>query len=163
MKFEPFSEDELNEVVPVTSNFKRLSDNCFGTFTVLEATDQISKTINPLTGLGNSMIKLKLWVIDEHGGAGVIFDNLVFTQQASWKIKQFLASIDLVRLYKTGEIATSLLIDRTGPCRIKQKPGTDYFDIAQYIAPARGDFKQVTNARPPVAVEDMIDEDDCPF
>lgn len=52
-------------------------------FTVVDATEKVAKST------GNPMIELKLRVNDE----AVVYDNLVFTPKAFWKIDQFLKSV----------------------------------------------------------------------
>lgn len=53
---------------------------------VIEASEDTSKS-------GNDMVKLKLRVLKPDGGEGpALFDYLVLSENASWKIDQFLAA-----------------------------------------------------------------------
>lgn len=153
MKFQPLSDEELSEHAIST---RPLCDG-FADFFVSEAQEVIATT-------GNEMIKLKLVANGEHGGQGVIFDNLVFTPKAQWKIKQFLCSIGLGSQYRKGEIDVRDCLGASGKCRIKNKPGTQWFEIAEYINGGKTSKANIPLSGPmgnPGSFEE--DDDQVPF
>lgn len=69
---------------------------------------------------GNDIIELKLRVTDADNKEATVFDNLIFTQKAEWKINQFLKSIGLhAGEGKTVEVTTDQVIGYTGTCIVK--------------------------------------------
>jgi hypothetical protein len=66
--------------------------------TVMKAEEQLSK-------IGNSMIKLTLDVLDSSGQTVKLFDYLVGSEKATWKIQQFCVSAGLDTKFEAGELA----------------------------------------------------------
>lgn len=95
-------------------------------FEVIDANEKTSKA-------GNEMIELQLRVDDR----ARVYDNLVFTEGAWWKINQFLESIgEHPGEGKQIDVDVDTLIGMTGRCRIrtgKTMGGNDKNEIEEYI------------------------------
>lgn len=99
-------------------------------FTVMNAENAVSKT-------GNEMIKLTLRVIDKEGKEGTIFDYLVSTEKAVFKIKQFCDAIEKPEIYKSGKMNDLECLDQSGKCILKIRKSNEYGDqviIKEYLS-----------------------------
>ena len=85
---------------------------------VANATDKTSQN-------GNAMIKLVCKILMPDGSAGPeVWDHLVFTAKAAWKIDQFLASIGQATVPgEDVEVDAIDLIGATGVALIGEEPG----------------------------------------
>ena len=85
---------------------------------VANATDKTSQN-------GNAMIKLVCKILMPDGSAGPeVWDHLVFTAKAAWKIDQFLASIGRATVPgEDVEVDAIDLIGATGVALIGEEPG----------------------------------------
>ena len=85
---------------------------------VANATDKTSQN-------GNAMIKLVCKILMPDGSAGPeVWDHLVFTSKAAWKIDQFLASIGRATIPgEDVDVDAIDLIGATGVALIGEEPG----------------------------------------
>ena len=100
MRFQPLSKEELDKQ-------KGLLNPGDADFEIMSAEETKSKA-------GNPMLKLQLRVWDSNSKEGVVFDYL--TPNAQWKIRNFLESIDKLRLYGQGEVNPVDLEYSSGKC-----------------------------------------------
>jgi hypothetical protein len=153
MRFDPI-EEENEELSGAKPDRKPLSSG-FGVYLIWEAVRHVAPS-------GNESLKLSVLVKDEHGGSGFVTDYL--SPKATWKIKQFLASCGMESEYKNGELTPELCHRKEGTCRIESREGTKWFNIVEYIKPAKKAGEKVALApvgEPFFGEEDM--EDDLPF
>lgn len=155
MNFIPLSDEELakqrGQLLPGSADFE-----------ILYAEESVSKQ-------GNPMIKLQLKVWDSEGKQGLIFDYI--TNNAQWKIRQLLESVERIDLYGTGELAASQLEGRTGKATIylqKDKSGKyeDSMKIKDYLSESSADPKAVELAESLGATllpSQKPGDDDIPF
>src|SRR5688572_8987205 len=99
MRFEPKSEDEI-----AAANL--LADGDY-IFEVADAKEETSKA-------GNDMVKLKLNVVGEEDRMHVIFDYLVSSEGAAFKLRHFAESVGLLPEYERGEITADQMIGCNG-------------------------------------------------
>jgi len=122
------------------------------TVTVINAEETIAKS-------GNDMIDLKLRV--EPCGV-ILYDCLVFTPSAFWKIDVFRAATgETVRPDEEVEIMADELIGRTGRVRlvVEEYKGRKRNKVAAWLLPVR-------DAKPPSKpknAKEEIDDDNIPF
>jgi hypothetical protein len=97
--------------------------------TVVNATSQISRN-------GNEMVVLKLSV---EGGRGTIFDHLVFTEEADWRIASFLTAVG-IELGQGDAIDPALFVDRRARALVKVEPFDGRFQnkIEKWLHPKDG-------------------------
>ena len=100
MRFQPLSKEELDKQ-------KGLLNPGDADFEIMSAEETKSKA-------GNPMLKLQFRVWDSNSKEGVVFDYL--TPNAQWKIRNFLESIDKLRLYGQGEVNPMDLEYSSGKC-----------------------------------------------
>ena len=124
MRFTPKSEKEL------------ASDGLWpaGTydFEVIESDEATSAS-------GNDMVKLKIFVFNDEGAKRTVFDYLVGTESAQFKVRGFAAAVGLLEEYESGEMDAVEMQGRTGKCKLtiqKDKSGAypDKNGIASYVA-----------------------------
>jgi hypothetical protein len=128
-------------------------------FEVVGAEDAVSKAS------GADMVKLTLWVFNETGGKITVFDYLVGTDKAQFKVRGFAAAVGLIEAYDAGELDPLDMEGRTGQCKlaIQKDDSGRYGDkntVAAYIGATPSDKPQV--ARPKKAKVETID-DEIPF
>ena len=124
MRFQPLSKEELDKQ-------KGLLNPGDADFEIMSAEETKSKA-------GNPMLKLQLRVWDSNSKEGVVFDYL--TPNAQWKIRNFLESIDKLRLYGQGEVNPMDLEYSSGKCVLyihKDKSGQygDTIKVKDYFFP----------------------------
>lgn len=86
------------------------------------------------------MIKLTLDCVDHAGTKGKVFDHLVCTEKASWRIADFLDAIGKGELYETGNLNSDQVMGAQGHCGLftekSDKSSTGYkTDVKQYLIP----------------------------
>jgi hypothetical protein len=129
---------------------------------------EVENAVEKTSQNGNPMIKLVCRVKLDDGTEGPeIWDHLVFTAKASWKIDQFRASIgEAVVPGESADVEAADLVGKVGVAEIGEEPGANNPDqrfntIERWIF---GDELKKLNApkAKPVAVQE--DEgDDIPF
>ena len=112
MQFQPLSENEIDNL-----GVSRLEPG-LADFEVVNASEKVSKT-------GNAMIELQLRVWDNKGKEGSIYDYLVSTDKAMWKIYLFCKSINAKEEYEKGNITPDFTIGKTGHCVLKLEKSKD--------------------------------------
>ena len=123
---------------------------------------------------GNAMIKLVCKILMPDGSAGPeVWDHLVFTAKAAWKIDQFLASIGRATIPgEDVDVDAIDLIGATGVALIGEEPGQTNPDhkfnlIERWIFGDErerflaGKSKSVAKKQPVVTVDE--DGDEIPF
>jgi hypothetical protein len=127
MRFQPKTENEI------------ASDGLFppGTydFEVLEAEEQTSSK-------GNDMIMLKLAIYNAQGQNRHVYDYLVGTDGAQFKIRHYAEATGQLDTYDGGEISADDQVGRTGRCKIviKKDASGQYADknaVSDYVRSER--------------------------
>lgn len=103
MRFTPLSEQEAE------SQSSDLWPDGTYDFEVREATEKQSSS-------GNDMTELEVWVYNQAGGRRLVFDYLVVSEKAAWKIRSFAASCGLLPQYDQGSMVANEMVGRTGRC-----------------------------------------------
>jgi hypothetical protein len=127
---------------------------------------EVKNAVEKTSQNGNAMIKLVCKVLMQGGTEGPeVWDHLVFTAKASWKIDQFLASIG--RAVIPGEevsVEATDLVGTVGVAEIGEEAGTNNPDqkfncIARWVF---GDELKAWKAGKP-ATKKPADGDEIPF
>jgi hypothetical protein len=148
-----------------TGHDETLPDGIYD-FEVIDATETTSKAG------GNPMIELALMVHGPNGGSGIrVFDRLVFTPKAFWKIDSFrIATGEKLVEGQTVSIEASDCIDRTGKCSliIEKYGGHEHNRIGAYIDPASEKPPPAPAKKETLAAEELRrkgadPDDDIPF
>lgn len=84
-------------------------------FEVFDASEEISS-------IGNEMIKLTLYVFDEDGNKRTVFDYLVNSEKAQFKIRHFAAAIGRISDYENGDMDINNMVNKTGRLKLRIKP-----------------------------------------
>jgi predicted metal-dependent phosphoesterase TrpH len=129
---------------------------------------EIKNAVEKVSQNGNAMIKLvcKVLLKDDIEGPEV-WDHLVFTAKASWKIDQFLASIG--QAVVPGEevsVEATDLIGEVGVAEIGEEAGTNnpdqrFNNIARWVFGE--ELKAWKAGKPAVKIHKDADGDDIPF
>ena len=157
MRLKPISEAEAN-----SQSFNLWPAGDYD-FEVRAAEDQESAA-------GNEMIKLEVWIYDTEGKRRLVFDYLVESEKASWKIRHFCAACGLLPQYDSGELSADHCVDRTGRCTVAIQPAKGDYEAKNIIraylpdkdAPKqRGPMASQPGARVKKPAPDL--EDEIPF
>jgi predicted metal-dependent phosphoesterase TrpH len=129
---------------------------------------EVKNAVEKTSQNGNAMIKLvcKILLKDDVEGPEV-WDHLVFTAKASWKIDQFLASIG--QAVVPGEevsVEATDLIGEVGVAEIGEEAGTNnpdqrFNNIARWVFGE--ELKAWKAGKPAVKIHKDADGDDIPF
>ena len=115
MRFNPLSEEEA-----AAQSADLLSDGQYD-YEIREATEEVSKAS------GADMLKLEVWVYAATGDRRLVFDYLVNSERAAWRLRSFAESCNLLEQYKTGSLMVADIVGRTGRCQIAtQKADATY-------------------------------------
>jgi hypothetical protein len=102
-------------------------------FTVADANEKQSQAS------GNPMIELELMVHEADGGTGIrVFDRLVFTPKAFWKIDAFrIATGEKLVEGQTVSFEAEDCVDRKGKCwlTVEKYEGRDRNKVREYVDP----------------------------
>lgn len=161
MQFKPKSEKEiaLNGLWP----------DGFYEFEVTEAEETTSQA-------GNDMVKLKIKVYNDEGASRTVYDYLVGTESAQFKVRGFASAVGLIDQYESGNLDAVEMEGRTGKCKLviqKDRNGSfpDKNAIGAYVAqaekpkapaPSRSVAKPAERRQPAMAVSRDLD-DEIPF
>src|ERR1051325_4964372 len=117
--------------------------------TIVKAEAGISKA-------GNPMIKLR-WRIDDDGEYyhRQIFDNLVFTETALWRVRQFLAAIGYASDFK-GEINPENLLGESAIIALTIQAGEGINPETQEPYPPRNSISKVLPLGSRRTVDDLL-------
>jgi hypothetical protein len=99
VKFQPKSEEEI-----AAANLLVGGDYAFE---VTKAEEQTSKA-------GNDMVKLQLNIPDEEERSHTVFDYLVGTEGAAYKVRHFAEAVGLLDDYERGELKADDMVGRSG-------------------------------------------------
>lgn len=133
-------------------------------FEVKDAAEKESKT-------GNDMIELQVNVFDAEGNRTTIFDYLVHTEKAAYKVRHFAEATGMLTQYESDEMNAHDCVYKSGRCKIiikKDKDGQypDKNAISDYVKAA--ETAQRSSAAParsrqpaPVGADDL--DDSIPF
>lgn len=138
-------------------------------FTTIEINEfEVSKA-------GNDMLPLKLEFVDENGNKSNVFENLVFTEKAIFKINQYLASLgvptgtrinwhdhDFYSYLKSKKgravLGVETYTDKSGKTREK-----NVVERFVYDGTSKRDSAPPAHKATPAAPAPADDEDDIPF
>ncbi len=125
MRFEPKTEKEV-----AVDGLLPLGDYDF----------EVAHAEEKQSGAGNDMIALRLRVYDNEGQFRTVFDYLVGTDGAAYKVRHFAYSVGLGAQYEKGELRADDLEGRTGKAKVcikkdKSKQYPDKNAIADYLPP----------------------------
>ena len=114
---------------------------------------------------GNEMITLRLTVFDGNGGKVSVFDRLVFTDKAGWKIAQFVKAIGSPELVG-GELGVTDCMGAAGQSYLKVEESDQWGTrnvVAGYDEPVG--TKPIAAAKPvkPPVKAPVPTGDDIPF
>ena len=101
-------------------------------FVVADANDKQSQS-------GNDMIELQLIIKGPDGQESKVYDNLVFTPKAYWKIDAFrLCTGDKLIKGQSVEFDATDCLDRTGKCDVivDKYEGRERNKVSEYLDPA---------------------------
>lgn len=79
---------------------------------------EVAKAEEKTSQNGNDMVKLTLAVFDNEDRRHPVFDYLVGTDGAAYKIRHFAESVGLLSQYEAGEIRAEQMEGRTGKCQV---------------------------------------------
>jgi len=120
-------------------------------FEIAEAEETTSKA-------GNEMVKLKVWIFPANGGRRVVFDYLVSSDNAAFKVRGFAKGTGMLADYEAGDMPAGNMVGKSGRCKITiQKDTTGQYEdrnaVGAYL-PARAaapqDRPQQPRQPPPV-------------
>ncbi len=154
MRFVPLSEEEA-----AAQSADLLPDGQYD-YEIREASEEVSKAS------GAEMMKLEVWVYDQTGARRLVFDYLVNSERAAWRMRSFAESCNLLEQYKTGSLMVADIIGRTGRCQIatqKADGGYPAKNIIRAYVKAKG-APAAPSARKPVHAGAGSDlDDEIPF
>lgn len=129
-------------------------------FSVYDASEETSDA-------GNEQIKLTLHVLNRDGQRRTVFDYLVNTEKAQWKIRHFAEAVGVARQYETGELQVADIVSREGRCKLRVKPAQGQYQaqnaVEDYLGSALA--HAATSTRQPVRAKAPAGDidDDIPF
>lgn len=143
MKVEPKTEQQVQE--------DGLLVAAIYDFEVIGAEDTTSKS-------GNDMAIAKLLIVDNEGKSHKITDYLVAIESMAYKIRHFADSIGLLPLYEKGDLPASMMIGRTGRCKIIITPAKDGYRAKNTVSDYVKSSEVVKTAGKPATAHDLDDE-----
>lgn len=161
MRFAPISENEIMEFT--SGNFLLTPGDC--RFIINNAELVKSKS-------GNEMIKLELNVCDRNDRKSIVFDYLLNTESAKWKLIMFAKCVKVEHQLLQGILKPDALIGKKASLVIKHEEynGEKQNRVARYIVPVDTNvdpFDQFANINTPSAQKatgpDVVPNDDIPF
>jgi hypothetical protein len=154
MRFNPLSEEEAN------AQASGVWEDGEYDYEVIEAEEKQSNA-------GNDMFALELSIFNANGSRKKVFDYLVISDKAAWKLRHFSTSCGLLAQYQRGSLMANEMIGRTGRCTIGTQAAKDSYPaknvVRDYIgsaAPAQRSAQQ--RQRQPVPAGSDLD-DEIPF
>jgi hypothetical protein len=112
---------------------------------------------------GNSMLKVKLSVLEKDGSARIIFDYLVAMDTMMFKIKHFCESIGLADQYSKGMFDPQECIDRSGMAILGIQKGNAKPDGTGNYADKNSIKDYVKSDKLQKAADDKMLNEDIPF
>jgi hypothetical protein len=129
-------------------------------FTVLKAEESVSSS-------GNSMATLVVQVFNEVGDTRNIYDYLVNTPKAQFKVRHFAASVGMLNQYESGNLEADEMVGKSGRLKLRITPEKDNYPakntIVDYLpCDEKSPRKPVERkSSAPAAMADL--DDDIPF
>lgn len=118
-------------------------------FNVYDASEETSAT-------GNEMIKLTLHVLNRDGERRTVFDYLVNSDKAQWKIRHFAEAVGMVPQYEQGDMDPHDITGRVGQLKLRIKPAQGQYSaqnaVNDYIPMPAAPREAARRAVPPTAV-----------
>lgn len=164
MRFEPQTDEQIAANTPA-----------FAVWPAGEYDFEVKDAGEERSGAGNDMIKLTVNIFNARGERSLVFDYLVHTVKAAYKVKHFAEATGMGDKYANGEMEANDCVFKTGRCKViikkgeKKNDGTDdsYPDrnaIADYIKAegARSAAAPASRARQPAPAGADLD-DEIPF
>lgn len=150
MKFDPKSEKDIAEA---------------GLWPVGEYDFEVKDASEETSASGNDMIKLTLHVFNNDSERITVFDYLVHTEKAAYKVRHFAEATGMLAQYERGELSSDECVFKTGRCKlgIKKDKAGQYPDknaVADYVK-ATGAVKTAApaaRAKQPASAGDFDDE-----
>lgn len=155
MRIKPLSEEEA------AAQSADLWPNGTYDYEVREATEKESAS-------GNEMVELEVWIYDQAGGRRLVFDYLVSTEKAAWKIRHFAASCGLLEQYNSGNLMANEMVGRTGKCQVGTQPAKDQYPAKNIIREyTKAEQKNPAQAHRPAMARSKVPagdiDDEIPF
>lgn len=132
-------------------------------FNVHDASEEVSEA-------GNEMVKLTIHVLNPEGQRRTVFDYLVNSDKAQWKIRHFAEAVGMVAQYEAGEMETADIVGRMGRLKLRIKPAQGQYAtqnaVNDYIPLPKSALQpkqhhHVSSAKQPTTARDL--DDDIPF
>ena len=112
----------------------------------------------------NEYIRLKCRIKNADGTNGsTIFDNMVFTPKAAWKIDQVREALGFAIVpNETASVVPEDLLGRTGTVTVEFDEESGYHEVSRWVSP-----KELAEAKTPTAKPapktSVLEGDDIPF
>jgi Protein of unknown function (DUF669) len=154
MRFTPMTEEQIAEA-------NLLPEGVYD-FEIVDATEKTSQA-------GNEMIELKVRLFDERGDHhSVIFDWLLSTERAAYKLRHCCDACQILRLYENGSISSSDFLGKSGKAKVYIQKSKDpqYSDknaIKDYVKLADLAKEKEKPRQQKPAMADSVMDDDIPF
>jgi hypothetical protein len=149
MRFNPISEQEAD------AQAAGIWDDGTYEYEVIEAEEKESNA-------GNEMTALTISIFNSEGGKRKVFDYLVATDGAAWKIRHFAASCGLLDEYEKGTLMANEMIGRTGKCIIGTQKAKDTYPaknvVRDYVKVVGAASSRSSAPRAKTSVDDIDDE-----
>jgi hypothetical protein len=112
MRFNPVSEEKA------AAQSSGVWEDGIYDYEIKDASEETSRA-------GNDMIKLEVWIFNQAGNRKLLFEYLVASEKAAWKVREFAASSGLLTQYDTGTLIANEIVGRTGMCEVGIQPERD--------------------------------------
>lgn len=119
MRVEPKTEAQVSEA----GNWPRGTYD----FEVADAAEKTSKN-------GNDMVELVVSVVDKEGKSKKVYDYLVSTDGAAYKVRHFAGATGMIKDYEAGLLNARDMIGKTGRCEIIIKKAQDGYPAKNQIS-----------------------------
>lgn len=136
MKFTPVSEEKP---APQSAG---VWENGIYDYEVRDAEETISSA-------GNEMIKLVVCILNKAGDQKILYEYLVGTEKAAWKVREFAASCGLLRQYETGSLMAAEIVGRTGMCEVGTRAAEGRYEAKNTVRSWIGKADSAKTPSPP--------------
>lgn len=76
---------------------------------------------------GNEMIRVEVFIFSQDGSRRLVWDYLVGSEKAAWKVRRFASSCGLLEQYEKGMLIAPEIVGRTGKCVVAIRPARDQY------------------------------------
>lgn len=126
---------------------------------------EVKSAIEKVSAAGNGMFALELWIFNSDGDRRMVFDYLVDSEKAKWKMRHFADATGLTREYESGSLNEQDMEGRTGKCTLGTQPAKDGYQaknvVRGYVKAAGATVLNRAPARASVGGGDL--DDSIPF